>query len=377
MPTLSPRSAAVLSKLAVELEVVKQKRPQSGDFVSRLVYGPEGMRAPDESDFANWQSIGDYMTASNPYQLSSAKVLSGPVRDAGGILIDQVERHRKHDSFLERLSGIRDQVRSQYGAMTPLETSLMPSSYHPYANTVVVNRRDPGVLIHELGHGVDMAPRPGESNIKRQLRWALKPTLWNEYSAWRKGRKAYQTGYAADPANQALDAEHKQYQENMRSYGDRKYPAYGSYLGGITGAIGGGIGGALLNEELAKNTGVRHMGIPMLGVALGGMGGALGGILSGKGLAKLMRPVNQWRYDRQLKKLLLDPAALQQYTDRLLKIREERQQREAAAAAKKKRKKSPAVSSQPTQKAAQYVPVSLLGGLLPVVAVSIPTPYRF
>lgn len=324
---------AVTTKLAIDILHGKRKSKPVHGLMDRLVFGPEERDPPNEADIANWQSIADYMEASKPV-LSTAKIMTGRVDPAE--LVNQVERHKHHDSIFERLESTRDQVARFYANVPRTAMEHMGASYHPYAHSVILNERSPGALIHELGHGVDLAPRDGEWKTKRHMRWALKPLLWQELSAWKKGRKAYQEGYAADPSNQPADADHAQYQDNMRSYNSRKYPAFGSYLGGALGGLGGLAAGTAGSIALADGV-IPQLAI--LGGLLGGVGGAYGGAMAGGPWARFRQNANDRKAMRQLQKLLRDPERLQRVTERLL------QQREAKTVAKDKQTK-------PRQKAA-------------------------
>ena len=220
----------------------------------------------------------------------------------------------------------------EYAQIPATMMEQLPASYHPYANSVMLNERSPGVLMHELGHGIDLAPREGEMPLKRHMRWNVKPTLWKELSAWKKGRKAFQEGYAASPESDSLSPDaHSQYASNMASLNKRKYPAFGTYLGGAAGLAGGlGLGGlgmylALKNagndpesQRLASRFGAQLM---MLSGTLGAGAGVFGGALAGKGYASLRQKAHQQKAMRQLQKLKDDPEALQNVRTRLAQIR--------------------------------------------------------
>lgn len=324
-------------KAAAEVEIADRKSKPVHSFVDRLVFDPAELRPPSrDADQATWQTIADRMRVARPYQLSTAKVLSG--RHDPSQIINQVERHKHHDSVFEDIAGVRDQLAQAYSTVSPAWFEQIPASYHPYANTAIVNENSPGALIHELGHGVDMAPREGESNWWREMRWNYKPTLWQEFDAWRKGRKAFQEGSAADidPNDQkAVD----QYKEIMKSYNARKYPAYGTYLGAATGAVGGALAGGALGVPLAMSANIPTpitVGA-ILGAGLGGTAGLLGGGALGRWWAARNADRHADRAVKQLEAFKSNPERLAALKKQLLEIRKSRQLQSQKSQAKKKR----------------------------------------
>ena len=312
------------AKTAVEVEHKKRKTKPIHSLSNRLVFGDE-LDPPTAESFKNWQRIGNYMRAARPQSLDTAKVFSGPISSSK--FVDQIERHKHWDTALEKIQGDRDLTAMAY-AMTPSEYfEQMPASYHPHANSVMLNEDSPGALIHELGHGIDLGQRSKDETFRRWLRWNFKPTLLSEYHAWKKGRKAYQEGFAASPEVEDEKAL-KEYQKNMESYNNRKYPAYGTYLGGSVGGLGGLVGGAVLGHHLSDGSPRGSVYGGMLGSVLGGLAGIYGGALAGKGWAGLRRGANKEKAMKQLEKARTNPK-LQEIRDRLAKI-----------TSKKKKKKS-------------------------------------
>lgn len=315
---------------AAAVEIVSGKRQSKPVFslLDRVVFPESERQPPNEADLASWQRVADYMAAARPAQLNTAKVISG--RADPSVLINQVATHQPQDSWPEVLNGIRDFASRYYANLTPTAMEQYPASYQPYANTVILNERAPGVLMHELGHGVDLAPREGEMPFKRYLRWNFKPLLWQELSAWKKGRKAYQEGYAASP--EADQGDHAEYRKTMQSYNSRKYPAYGTYLGGALGATTGAAAAVVAALMAAKNGNQDAAGsiiqMAPLPAALGSAAGVWGGALLGRQWAKWRERALAEKAMRQLQQTRqgMSPRQREAIRARLLAYRSEREQ---------------------------------------------------
>jgi hypothetical protein len=297
--------AEQLYKNSALVTINPRKTPMVHGMLDHIIFEEEELeKAKKDKHLHDWQEIADYMAAARPHQLESAKVFAG--RTSPDEFIKQIHAHKKHDSWLERVLGTRDLVAQEYGSVPAAQLEQMGASYHPYANSVLMHHDSPGALIHELGHGVDLAPRQDESPFWRSMRWRWKPTLWKEHSAWRKGRKAYQEGFASSPEREVPEALER-YIKNMQSYNARKYPAYGTYVGGGTGSVlGAGLGLAGM-MALAKETGVRVPYIPLLGAILGGTAGVYGGAGLGKWWSNFRRDANKKKALKQLEALRGDP----------------------------------------------------------------------
>jgi hypothetical protein len=316
-----------MQKSSVEVEHKKRTTKPIHGFIEHLAFGGD-LDAPGKKDFANWQRIGNYMRAARPGALDTAKVFSGPVSSSK--LVNQVEKHKNWDTAYEKATGDRDNMAMAYGMIPDSYYEQMPASYHPHANSVILNEKSPGALIHELGHGVDMGRR-GNEKFKRWLRWNYKPTLMSEFDAWRKGRKAYQEGFAASPESEKKK-ELKEYEDNMASYNRSKYPAYGSYLGSALGTVGGAIGGGVLGYNLSGGGRAAPKATllgSLLGLGLGGITGVIGGTLAGKGWGSLRSGANKKKSLKQLEDAKSNPK-VQEIRARLAKI----------TSKKKKKKKS-------------------------------------
>lgn len=118
----------------------------------------------------------------------------------------------------------------------------------------------------------------------------------------------------------------------MLSYNRRKYPAFGSYLGGASGTLVGGLVGNALAQ--ANKAGRRQGGAATaLGMALGGALGVPAGALAGKLWSKLRENANKRKAEKQLLAAMKNPE-LATIRQRLLQLRAEEEK------AKKKTKKS-------------------------------------
>ena len=308
-------------KLSVEvISKPRQTKPVHG-FMTRMIYSEKDLAPPNPEDVDRWKRITQYMTAAKPYELESAKLLTGRVNPS--VLINQVADRKSTDTFIEDVTGIRDMLASELSFLPDNAMEQLPAMYLPHANTAIVNERSPGVAMHELGHAIDLSPRENESNLKRFLRWQMKPTLWQEYDAWQKARKAYQTGYAADllgrSAPSLTDEEHAEYLENMESYNSRKYPAFGTYLGGAAGSLGGALVGAGLGA--ASGDPISSLLGGFIGSAAGGAAGIVGGATGGVLLAKLRRNANRAKAVKQLEQLLARPEGLAEVRKKLDELR--------------------------------------------------------
>lgn len=319
----------LFEKCSVDFVTKKRTAPVVPSFFTRLIYGEDEYAAPDEKDLQNWRQIAQYMQAARPVELNDAAVLSGPVSSAE--LTRRVAARKNHDVFIEDLRGDRAFIAQMLSQMPRTQLQQFESAYFPHANAVVNNSRSPGVLLHELGHAVDLSKRKNESNLRRWLRWQIKPLLWQELSAWKKGRKAYQAGLAASPeANSRMARE--QYAKNMQSYNKRKYPAFGTYFGGAAGGLAGALASAMLT---AQGGGAGEE--VRLAAMLGGVGGTILGIpsgaIAGKLWSKLRENANKRKAEKQLLAAMKNPE-LAVIRQRLLQLRADEEK------AKKKTKNS-------------------------------------
>jgi len=312
-----------LQKEAVVVEVSPRETRPVHSLMERVVYDDKELQAPTKADVPAWQAIGDAMTAARPYQLNDAKVYGNRFNTAE--MANRVADRQVEDSFLDRVQGTRDELAAAFASTPDRSTEHLGSMYLPHANAVLVQKKSPGVLMHELGHAIDLAPRKGESKLWRYLRRNWKPTLWKEVDAWKKGRKAYQEGFAASPESETAEGK-AQYAKNMESYNARKYPAFGTYVGAAGGGLAGaGAGLAALYALVRSMDHVpRQAGLlPWLGAAGGGALGIAGGAQLGSWWGRMRARANKRKALRQLEKAKQNPM-LQDIATRLQQLREDR-----------------------------------------------------
>lgn len=155
----------------------------------------------------------------------------------------------------------------------PDKTQMLPDAYHPEADAVWLPSGNPGIMMHELGHGIDFNAYPNTTPrmIGAGLYARLAPTLWKEHAAWNKGQKYFLEGAAQEKLPPELVV------KTLRDAARGKRMGLGSYWGaGLGGLLGGGLG-ALGTYYMLEN-GMRGRGVGMpLGLGLVG-GSALGAI---------------------------------------------------------------------------------------------------
>lgn len=300
--SIAKQLAAVVVKRAAELKHRDVRTPLELDYISSMVFPRHERVRPSRDDAKRLERILQYMAAARPAQLDSAVVyLNGPSRVSD--IVSRIHSRADHDTLLEKVWGSRYLTSQLISSLPASGVAQMATSYIPHANAVILNQNAPGALIHELGHGVDSQRRDGESNFRRFMRGVLKPELLEEGLAWKKGRRAYQQGFAADTENNTNPAAIKEYLENMRSYNSRKYPAYGTYAGGAAGTVLGAIAGLAMISALAKDSD-RVSGAPIaLGTLFGGALGVPAGALAGKAWAAIRGNANERRALKAIEKL--------------------------------------------------------------------------
>lgn len=148
-------------------------------------------------------------------------------------------------------------------------------SYNFYTSDVYLPSRNPGSLMHELGHAVDLNEFdeniPERKEIGNAYR-AFAPTLWKEHAAWSKGRDRLLRGAAATKMNKNILI-------NTLEQADRIKPiGLGSYWGGSIGSLGGGLAGLVGANALLRHNQITN---PLLSVGGHFLGASLGGFLGG------------------------------------------------------------------------------------------------
>ena len=165
-------------------------------------------------------------------------------------------------------AGIYDhpEARMLHGA--PVGT--MPDSFHPWSGDVYVPSANPGVLMHELGHAIDMQEFPHESYTRGFMGNAyrkLSPTLGKEHAAWNKGKNRFLEGAAKTDLDPALVT------RTLSDAAQTKPVGLGSYWGVATGGALGLGAGVIANSFLPREFKIRG-GLPFI---TAGIGAAIGG----------------------------------------------------------------------------------------------------
>jgi hypothetical protein len=188
-----------------------------------------------------------------------------------------------------------------------LPNSTMPDSYHTWSGDVYLPSGNPGVLMHELGHAVDMQEFPNETSYLRGLIGntyrKTAPTLWKEHAAWRKGKDRLLTGAAK------TDTDPKLVLRTMQDAAQVKPVGLGSYWGGALGLLGGGalgVGGTFLLADYLRRNHNAQMSprlmamMAFLGPTLGAAGGIGLGLRVGKAIGGREGTYNDKAQDKYL-----------------------------------------------------------------------------
>jgi len=181
-------------------------------------------------------------------------------------------------------AGIYDnpEARMLHGA--PVGT--MPNSFHPWSGDVYVPSANPGVLMHELGHAIDMQEFPHESYTRGFMGNAyrkLSPTLWKEHAAWNKGKNRFLEGAAKTDLDPELVTRTLADAAQTRPVGLGSY--WGAAAGGALGLGAGVIANSLIPESLQsmRSGGSKgRIGLPFITAALGAAIGVPVGLRVGK-----------------------------------------------------------------------------------------------
>ena len=160
----------------------------------------------------------------------------------------------------------------------PFDPQQMGDFYLYRSNDINLPSKNPGVLVHELGHAVDFGEHPADSYTRGLIGGTYRrfaPTLWKEHAAWNKGQDRFIRG----AANKKLDP--KFVQDVLQSIKQYKPVGLGSYWGMALGGIGGGSLGAGLAQALGSQRPTTTALAGYGGRLLGGVLGAGAGILAG------------------------------------------------------------------------------------------------
>lgn len=232
------------------------------------------------------KSRESYMTPSEAKAIASAMASAAPYGSLdytqvdlnGAKLVDLAERAHNNPRNTEALkflaaADIPIPFKNRYLAD---KTQLTGDAYYPASDKVVLPSGNPGALVRELGHAIDVnsfANSPSKrlfSNIYSNIA----PDIWRDGAAWQKGRKALLEGGAAHNLNPKLVTKALEDAARIKPY------STGSNLGTAIGGLGGLGAGLYLNHLAHKNEWPLNVPTYMFPVA-GGVGGALLGRVLG------------------------------------------------------------------------------------------------
>lgn len=174
---------------------------------------------------------------------------------------------------------VKNMTKKDVDGLGALDPSKMGDFYSYRSQDVNLPSRNPGLLVHELGHAIDFNEYPADSNLRGLIGGTYRrfaPVLWKEHAAWNKGRDRFLEG----AAQKKLDP--KFVQDVLQSVEQYRPAGLGSYWGGRLGALGGLGLGAAATAAIANTT--KIIPYPLIPV-LGGLGTALG-ITAGTNLGK-------------------------------------------------------------------------------------------
>lgn len=281
-----------MNKLALEFITAPRRTPAIHGVRDRLLVSDHSLLEPPKAkDIEKLRRVANYMAKAEPHKLKDTAVFTGGVRPSK--LIKQIHKLKNRDTLVHKLTGKRDFLAQAAAFMTPEAIEQTPASYIPDADTVIQQDRHRGTLIHELGHAIDLNPKKGQGNWSLAIKNAVKPTLIKEFNAWRKGRKAYQSGFAM---SNKPTVNRDDYHEVMRQYNEAKYPAFGTYVGGTTGGLAGFATGLATAAQIDG----PPLTLGLIGSALGASVGTLGGAATGAGYTRLAESRLRRKSDKQL-----------------------------------------------------------------------------
>lgn len=210
------------------------------------------------------QSIVDAMASASKYDsLKDVRVGLGKNN-----LKNYTERLKANPRVWNIIKGITPN--SSESPLGPFKAEDLGDFYAYHSHDVNLPSKNPGILVHELGHAVDFNEHPADSNIRGFIGGTYRkfaPTLWKEHVAWNKGKSRFLEG----AANKKLDP--KFVQDVLQAVEQTRPIGLGSYWGGRLGGIGGlalGAGGA---AAIASQTKMFPLPLAFVG---GGLGTLLG-----------------------------------------------------------------------------------------------------
>jgi hypothetical protein len=225
-------------------------------------------------------------------------------------LKDRAANNARNEDWLKYLYGKTDEEIKK--TLATVKAS-MPNSdlYELASDTVSLPSKNPGILIHELGHAIDFNDKkPGAvNNFLRSLYIKYAPTLLKEHRGWSKGISAMQDSVPFTKLDE------NEYAEAMLDAAQARYAGMGSYIGADAGGLGGAAAGI---EAVRRVPGLRpvassspiatafNYGLAgLLGATLGRPFGATGGLETGKYLSNFSDEKKQ-RLLEQFKQEFLD-----------------------------------------------------------------------
>lgn len=226
--------------------------------------------------FLPGQSRDSYLTPSEAKAISSAMASAAPNNSLdntqvdlnGARLVDLMERTHNNP----RNPGIVKFLSSSSLFSNPYladKTQLTGDSYYPASDKVVLPSGNPGALVRELGHAIDVNSFPNTPfrRLASSAYGHLAPDVLQDEMAWRKGRKALLEGGAKQKLNPALVTRALEDSARIKPYDT------GSNWGLALGGLGGLGTGLALSHYASKHNWPMSIPTYMFPIA-GGFGGA-------------------------------------------------------------------------------------------------------
>lgn len=226
--------------------------------------------------FLPGQSRDSYLTPSEAKAISNAMASAAPndsldntqVDLNGARLVDLMERTHNNP----RNPGIVKFLSSSNLFSNPYladKTQLTGDSYYPASDKVVLPSGNPGALVRELGHAIDVNSFPNTPfrRLASSAYGHLAPDVLQDEMAWRKGRKALLEGGAKQKLNPALVTRALEDSARIKPYDT------GSNWGLALGGLGGLGTGLALSYYASKHNWPMSIPTYVFPIA-GGFGGA-------------------------------------------------------------------------------------------------------
>lgn len=222
------------------------------------------------------QSQQSYLTPSEAKAMASAMASAAPhgaldytqVDLNGAKLVDLMERAHNNPRNTKLLKFLNASNLFNSGYLAD-KTQLTGDSYYPASDKVVLPSGNPGALVRELGHAIDVNSF-SNTPVKRlvsNIYSNVAPDVWREGAAWQKGRKALLEGGAKQNLDPKLVTRALEDAARIKPYGT------GSNWGTALGAVGGLGAGLGLSYYAHKNDWPMSVPTYVFPIA-GGFGGA-------------------------------------------------------------------------------------------------------